>query len=447
MRAAYCSDHPDRRVSFLNFIRRSRSATKGSQHPPCLCQSLSSFSPELRISSCFPLITVEDLERSLQRPACSAAPSHNNQQDLSLAARRRQERRLARLSLVSLSLSLSNSSSLQQAGLSLAILSSLRLEGRWLEVLSSLARLSSANPSLSNNSSNSSLQRAGHCLAVLRRSSLSLEDHCLEVLNNPRSPLVDFLEVQRPSSNLPRVGLCPGAPLINQPKVDLCSGARRPSSSRLRLDPCSGAQQIHQLRVDLCSGVRLPQFRADLCLEALQLSRPRAGLCLGARRPNSSRPRPDLCSGAPQIHQPRVELNPGTTRPNQLRVAVSSVHNNLLNNSREDHFLAVRNNRLRVAAFSVHSSRLNSNKADHFLAAPNSRLSNKQTLSLVTPRNPPPDRRHHSLGPHNNLPLVPHCLVTPNSRKQERYSEIPSPHYLVRHPPRLSLNNSHPLWE
>lgn len=204
----------------------------------------------------------------------SAALSHNSKQDLSSGARRPQERRPARLSSVSLSLS-----------------------------------------------NNSSLQRAGLCSAVLKRSSLRLEGRCLEVISS-----------------------------------------------------------LHSLLVD----------------------------CLGVRRPNNSQLRPGPCSGAPQINQPRAGLSLGATKPSQLRAAVCLVRNNPFNNSR----------------------------ADPFLAAHNNRPSSKEALSLVTPRNPPPDRRHRSLGQHNNPPPIPHCLVTPSSRKRESHCmEIPSPRSLAPPPP------------
>ena len=213
----------------------------------------------------------EDSEQSQRRPTRSAAPSHNSRQDLSLVARRPQEHRLARLSLASLS---SSNNSLRQE-----------------DLFSAALRLSSH-------------RRGGRCLGV-------------------------------PSS-------------LHSPPVD-CSEAQRPNSSPLKV-----------------------------------------GLCLGA----------------PQL--------------NQLRVADSLAHNSPLNN-REDHFLAARSNQ----------------------------LSNRELPSLGTPNNPLPDRRRRSLGRHSSsLPPGLRCLVVPSSRRQDpRYSEIPNPHCLMPHLPRLTLSSNHPLWE
>ena len=128
---------------------------------------------------------------------------------------------------------------------------------------------------------------------------------------------------------------------------------------------------------------------------------------LEAPRPSSSRLKGDLYSGVPQLNQPRV--------------ADSLAHNNPSNNNREDRFLAARNNR----------------------------LSNREAHSLGAPSNLPPARRPHCLGQHNSsLPPRPHCLVVPNSHKQDpRCLEAPNLHYLVPLPPRPSHSSSHPVWE
>jgi len=135
----------------------------------------------------FPPLTVEDSGRS---PTCSAALSHNNRQDLSLGVRRRQERRRARLSLVSPN---NSSSSPLQADLCSVILSSHRRGDRYLGVASSL-----------------------------------------------HSPLVDCLEARRPSSSPLKAGLYSGALQLNQLKVVGFSAHNSPLNNN-REDPFSAA--------------------------------------------------------------------------------------------------------------------------------------------------------------------------------------------------------------
>jgi hypothetical protein len=109
--------------------------------------------------------TAEHSERSQQRAVCSAAPSHNSRLDPSLVARRRQERRRARLSLASLS-----------------------------------------------NNSSSSLRRVDLCSAALRRSS----HRRLGTPSSLHSPPVDCLEARRPNSSPLKVDLYSGAAQLNR---------------------------------------------------------------------------------------------------------------------------------------------------------------------------------------------------------------------------------------
>ena len=131
---------------------------------------------------------IADLERSQPPLACSAAPNHNNRQDLSLGPRRQREHRRVHLSSVS--------------------------------------------PSPNSSNSNSSLRQADLCSAILRLSPRP--EARSEAPSSLHSQSVDCLEVTRPSNSLP--------------KADLCSGVLRPNNS-LPKALCSGAPRLSRLRV------------------------------------------------------------------------------------------------------------------------------------------------------------------------------------------------------
>lgn len=187
--------------------------------------------------------TAGDSERSQQRPARSAAPSHNSRQGLSSVAR-----------------------------------SSRRV------------RLSSVSPSNSNSNRNSSsLRRVGLCSGVPRLNSLRVGDR-LEVPSSLRSQLADCLEALRPSSSLVKADLCSGVPRLNQLRV---------AESLAHNSPFNNSSREGRFLAPRNNNL---SSREPLSLEAPNNLPPdRRRHCLG--RHNSSLPPGHHCLAAPSNHQ------------------------------------------------------------------------------------------------------------------------------------------------